>query len=115
MKLELKLDLLLSAVIVGFLIPAWLPIAWGGNSSPNRWKPLVLVTTSLLLELLFVNLITFGPLTLDYSLRFAAVGVPTSILALVLALKMDRNAAPRGLFVSSGLSLLMWFFLITMH
>ncbi len=115
MKLELKLDLLLSALILAFAIPAWTPVVWETNLWPKLWKPLSLVTLSLIGELAFVNSITFGPLTLDYSLRFAAVGIPLSILAIVLVLRRSIGPAAVGLVISSVLCLTMWFFLITVH
>lgn len=115
MKLELELDLLLSALVVAFAIPAWTPVVWRTSLWPKLWKPLSLVTLSLIGELVFVNSITFGPLTLDYSLRFAAAGMPLSILAIILVLKRSVGRAAVGVVISSVLCLTMWFFLITVH
>lgn len=115
MKLEPKLDLLLSALVLAFAIPAWAPVARGTNLRPKLWKPLSLVTLSLIGELVFLNSITFGPLTLDYALRFAAAGMPLSILAIILVSKRSIGSAAIGVVISSALCIAMWFFLITVH
>jgi hypothetical protein len=112
---ELKLDLLLSGIILAFAIPAWSQAVWKSAPRPKVWKPLSLVTLSLLEGLLFVNLVTVGPFTLDYSLRFAALGIPLSVLAIILSRRRSIGSAGTGVMISSALSLLMWFFLITAH
>jgi hypothetical protein len=112
---ELKLDLLLSGVILAFAIPAWAEVVWKSAPRLKLWKPLSLVTLSLLEGLLFVNITTVGPLTLDYSLRFAALGIPLSVLAIILSLRRSIDSTGTGVMISSALSLLMWLFLVTAH
>jgi len=114
-RLEPKLDVILSVLILAFTIPAWAYAVGSKQSWSRLWKSVSLVTASLLVALLFVNLSTFGPLTLDWSLRFAALGGTLSILALTLVREWRIGAAPVGVGISCGLSLAMWWFLITLH
>jgi hypothetical protein len=66
--------------------------------------------------LLFVVFVSAGFLTLDYSLRFAAAGVPGCILATVLAVTGGiKSPVSIGVIVSSLLDLMIWLFLITLH
>ena len=99
---ELKLDLLLSGVILAFAIPAWAQVVWKSAPRAKLWKPLSLVTLSLLEGLLFVNLITVGPFTLDYSLRFAAFGIPLSVLAIILSRGRSIGSTGTGVMISSA-------------
>lgn len=116
MRLEPKLDVILSVLILAFTIPAWAYAVGSKQSWSRLWKSVSLVTASLLVALLFVNLITFGPLTTsDWSLRFAALGATLSILALTLVREWRIGAAPVGVGISCGLSLAIWWFLITLH
>jgi hypothetical protein len=113
--LEPKLDVILSVLIVWCIIPAWAFLVGSKQSWPKLWRPVSLVTASLFVALLFVNLITFGPLTLDWSLRFAALGATLSILALILVREWRIGTAAIGVGISCGLSLVMWWFLISLH
>jgi len=55
-------------------------------------------------------------LTLDYSLKLAALGIPCCVLAIALAAAgATGSAAFNGLIISSALNLAMWLFLITFH
>jgi len=114
---ETKLGILLSTLIVLFAIPVWAPIVW----NRQRWLmlkgPLIAVTLSALVQLAFVNGVqTLGLFTLDYSLRFAAVGIPCSLLALALVSKDSVSRSARiGVIGSSLLIFAMWLFLITVH
>lgn len=114
MKLESSLDLLFSVLIIASAIPAF--AVWSSSNQPKvqRWQPVSLVIGSFLLQLAFVNLITFGPLTLDYSIRFAAAGIPLSLAALILARRRNLSSTT-ALTVGCVLSLIMWFLFITLH
>jgi hypothetical protein len=118
-RLEPKLDVILSVLILAFTIPAWAYAVESKQSWSKLWRSVFLVTASLFLAMLFVNLITFGPLRLDWylhwSLRFAALGATLSILALILVREWRIGGAPIGVGISCGLSLAMWWFLITLH
>ena len=65
------------------------------------------------LQAIFVILVDRGVLTLDYSTRFAAFGIPMCILALVLAKRGhdDRH----GAIVSPSIGLVVWVILINLH
>ena len=74
------------------------------------------LTLSSLVQIVFLVLVSKRILTLDYSLRFAAFGLPLCVLALVLSrLGRQRKDQPRGAVVEAILGLLMWMFLITVH
>lgn len=113
-RLEPKLDVILSVLILAFTIPAW-TLAVGKRGWLKVRRSASLVTASQLLALLFVNLITFGPLTLDWSLHFAALGATLTILALILVREWRIGAAALGVGISCGRSLATWWFLITLH
>jgi hypothetical protein len=115
MKLEIDLDLIFSGVILACAIPAWAHVFRKKGLRAKPWKALFLVTLSLLEGLLFVNLITFGPFTLDYSLRFGFLGMTLSVLAIVFSRARHVGFPATGITISSGLSLVMWFFFITLH
>jgi hypothetical protein len=112
-----KFTIALSALILAFAIPAWMPIVWNGQLWPKLRKPVIAATLSALVQLVFVTCVqTLGLFTLDYSLRFAAVGIPCSVLGLVLGSKDSVSSRARvSVAVSSWLTLLMWLFLITAH
>jgi len=114
---ETKFGILLSTLIVLFAIPAWVPIVGNRQLWPKLKRPLIAVTFSALVQLAFVNGVqTLRLFTLDYSLRFAAVGIPCSLLALVLVSKDSAGRSARiGVVVSSSLIFAMWLFLITAH
>ena len=115
MKLETNLDLILSGMILVCAIPAWANVFRKTVVRAKLWKSLSLVTLSLLEALLFCNLITFGPFTLDYSLRFGLLGMTLSLLAIILSRTRHIGSPAIGITISSGLSMVMWFFLITLH
>jgi hypothetical protein len=110
------MDVLFSSLILAFAIPAWVPIIRNRQLWPKLRTPVITVTFSALLQLVFVNCVARGLFTLDYSLRFAAVGIPCSVLALVLRPKDTVTWRSRiGVILGSLLSLAMWLLLITLH
>jgi hypothetical protein len=115
---RVKFDIVFSALILAFVIPAWVPIAWHPELWPKLKRPVGAVTLSALLQLVFINLVQIGPLTLDYSLWFAAVGGPCCVLALTLGVNVKSSVgspAAFGIILASGLGFAMWFFMITAH
>ena len=107
---------LLSSLIVASAIPAWVPIIRDRKLWPKLRGPVSAITLSALLQLVFINGVTGGLFTLDYSLRFAAVGIPCGVLALALTHKESGPWHCRvGVAAGSSLSLVMWLFLITLH
>ena len=74
------------------------------------------LSLSSLLQVIFIVLVDRNVLTADYSLRFAALGLPLCILALVLASRGKRKRdLARGTVTCIILGLVMWMFLITAH
>jgi len=71
---------------------------------------------SSLIQLVFIACVGARLITLDYSLRFAAVGVPCVVIAIVFALSKEHELTmPRGALIGSSLGLAIWLLLITMH
>lgn len=99
----------------GFVMPAWISAARSKSQEQTLWMPAAFVTLSLLDAAIFVILIAIRSLTVDYSVRFAAVGIPLGILAFVLVRKRRVGSQGAGVRVSSALSLITWWFLITLH
>ena len=102
---------------VGLLtIFPWQPILLRRPTSRESFRPVLLLTLSSLLQVTFILLVGGNVLTLDYSVRFAALGLPLCILALVLAGRRKQEPdLPRGTVTCVILSLVMWMFLITVH
>lgn len=109
------LALWIDVLIFGFVAISGLPLVFNRTAWPHLRKPLLILLLSLLVELAFVTSATFGLVTLGYSLMFFMVGGPLSILAINLTLRQRTGVAKVGMVVSSGLCLLMWLFLITLH
>jgi hypothetical protein len=74
------------------------------------------LTISSLLQITFSICLGAGLLMLGYSLRFAAVGAPCCVMALVLV-RNDPQKAREYYRVLLGaiLGLFMWLFLVTLH
>ena len=110
------MGILLSALVCAFAIPAWRPSIKHGLLSARHRASVIVFTFAAALQLLFVVLVSIRILTLEYSLRFAAAGVPCCVLATVLAITDDvKSPVSIGVIVSSLLGLAMWLFLITLH
>jgi hypothetical protein len=74
------------------------------------------LTVSSLLQIAFISLVHEDVLTLDYSLKFAALGVPFCVVALVLASRGKPSSdGPRRPVLEASLGLAMWMFLTTLH
>ena len=110
----------MTAVIAVFIllsaIPAWAPIVRNHQTWPLFRPSLVLFAASAVLQLVFVGCVGAGWLLLGHSVRFAEIGIPCCMLAIVLALTSRKGAAKSiGLIVSSSLGLAVWLFFITLH
>jgi hypothetical protein len=74
------------------------------------------LTLSSLLQIAFIVLVGKQALPLNYSLKFAALGIPFCVLALVLARRGKQSTnRPQGAVAGAWLGLVMWMFLITLH
>jgi hypothetical protein len=115
MKFDLPLDILLTIATLACGLPAWIQMI---RQKVNWRKHLIsisLLTSSVLLAVLFENLTTYGPLTLDHSLRFAWFGCPLCLLAIVFARKQRNDPAAPWILVGSCGTVVVWGLLMTMH
>ena len=118
MKEETKSAIIFSAFVLAFALPAWVPIVRNHQLWSKLKKPVLAVTLSALLQLIFINLVGLGRLTLEYSLLFAALGSPCCVLALFLGVNAKSSVgspAAYGIMLASALGFYVWFFLITAH
>ena len=116
MDQQFEFPLVLSAIVWCFTAFPWWPIFKGKLLSLPSLAPLLLLSLSSLLQVLFLVLLGTGSLLLDSSLKFAAPGLPLSIAALVLAARKKRpRDLPRGTLACTIVGVVLWFFLITAH
>jgi len=110
------MGILLTVLVVVFAIPAWVSVVQGHKVWRTVWQPLIALSVSEALQLVFVNGVARGIFRLEHSLRFAAIGVPCSIVALVLCTRYKFASRARiGIVATAWLTLGMWFLLITLH
>ena len=114
--IELSLAVVLIACVGLFTVFTWQPILLRRPISWASFRPVLVLTLSSLLQATFIVLVGRNLLTLDYSLKFAALGLPLCFLALVLAnRRKGANDLPRGTVICVSLGLVMWIFLTTAH
>lgn len=114
--MDSSVALVLSICCVAFSVFPWQPILFRRPNSSVSLSPLLFLTLSSVLQIAFIVLVGAHFLTLDYSIRFAALGLPSGILALILAKRRSRQIdLPCGTVTCIVLGLLMWGFLITVH
>jgi hypothetical protein len=113
--LDAGVSIVLSICVLLFTVPAWKPIILRRPISTASLGPALSLTVSSLLQITFICLVQKQVLTLDYSLKFAALGVPFCVWALVLARGKRSNDRPRGPVLEASLGLAMWILLITIH
>jgi hypothetical protein len=105
----------MAAIFVGaiflFAIPAWLPVVLNPKSWLRVRSAVIAFTVSDILQLVFVIGVGVRLFPLDFSIRFAAVGAPFCIVAMVLGVAGGNV----GVIVSGFLSLLGWLFFILLH
>jgi hypothetical protein len=110
------MEILFTLLVIIFATPAWVPIIRNRQLWPKLRQSLIALSLSGALQLVFVNGVALELFLLNYSLRFAAIGVPCSVLALVLCARSGVSSSARvGVVVSSWLSLAMWLLFITLH
>jgi len=107
---------LIAYVAVSTVVP-WRGIfSRGVRISRAALIPLILLSLSSALQGTFIALVQKKIFPLEYSLRFAALGVPLCILALALATRgKSHSSRARGTVTCIILGLVMWMFLITVH
>jgi hypothetical protein len=101
-------------LIAASLVPVCSPLFRRGPLSGQFWKAIGAVAFSACLQIIFVISVARNVLTLEYSLRFAIVGIPTCILAIVLAKRGHGNWRP-GATISPAIGMVIWAILITLH
>lgn len=111
-----SVSVVLCACVFLFTVLAWYPILVGTPNSSATLRPAILLSLSSIVQLTFIVLVGRQLLLLEYSIKFAALGLPLCIWALVSAIR-KKLAAPvlcvTLYCVIAGL--VMWLFLITVH
>src|ERR1700737_4239557 len=114
--LDAGVSIVLSICVLLFTAPAWKPIIFRRPISTASLRPALSLPVSSLLQITFIFLVQKQALTLDYSLKFAVLGVPFCVWTLVLARRAKRsNDGRRGPVLEASLGLAMWMLLITIH
>lgn len=108
--------LVLIVLIILFALPAVVPIIRWRTLPMTLQLSIIAFIVGMALQLLFVCLVATKILTLDYSSRFAAIGLPCSIIAIIMAAAGGvrfRTSLPLiiGCIAAAG----MWLFLETLH
>jgi hypothetical protein len=104
---------ILIALVAASAIPACIPLLRNRPVSSKYWKAAAIFALSALLQVALVVCVARQLLALDYSVRFAMIGIPTCVLALVVAKR--GNDYSRGAIFSPSIGLVIWAFLITLH
>jgi len=96
--------------------PAWYSLIKNGQLPRSCRFSVLFLTLSSLLQLAFIACVGARLITLDYSLRFAAAGIPCAVIAIGFALSKEQKvAAPRGILVGPTLGLVIWLVLVMLH
>jgi hypothetical protein len=101
-------------LIVASLVPVSIPLFQPRPLADKYWKAAGAAAFSSCLQAILVILVGRNLLTIDSSLRFAIVGVPACILALMLATRGHGDYRPR-VAIGSSMGLVIWGILITLH
>jgi hypothetical protein len=110
------MSIILIAFIVIVSFPAWLPMISGYPLSPRHRRAVTVFTLSSLLQIAFVVGVSKQAVPLDYSTRFAALGVPCCIYALVLKHNdSTRTYKSGGIMLGATGGLFLWLFFVTVH
>ncbi len=107
------MEAILIAVIIASAVPACIPLLRNLPVSSQYWKAVAIFAVSASLQVAFTVGVAKQFFTLDYSLRYAMFGIPSCILALVVA--MRGKDFSHGAILSPSIGLVIWFFLITAH
>jgi hypothetical protein len=107
------LETILIALIAASAVPACIPLLRDLPVSSRYWKAVAIFAVSASLQVVFTIGLAKQFFALDYSLRFAMFGIPSCIVAIVIAAR-GRDSAHGAIF-SPSLGLLIWFFFITAH
>ena len=115
MKFGLSLDIFLTTVTLACCLPVWIQMIRQKADWRKHLVSIALLTASVVLAVFFENLTTYGPLTLDYSLRFAWLGCPLCLLGIVFASKERNDPAAPWILIGLCGAMGVWGLLATMH
>jgi hypothetical protein len=107
----------MAAVLIVCILLFTIPTVPKGKPSSISRTSVLSFALSSLLQIIFITLVDRRLLTLNYSLKFAGMGIPACIVAIVLARRGNQNGhALHGVMViSASLGLAMWVLLIMLH
>jgi hypothetical protein len=101
-------------LIVASLVPVSIALFRRGQLSSQLWKATGAVVFSACLQVVFVIFVDKNLLPLAYSFRFAVVGIPACLLAIIFATR-THGKGRAGATISSSIGLVIWAILITLH
>lgn len=114
--IDLGLTVVLIVCVALFTLFTWLSILLRRPMFWALFTPTLFLTLSSVLQVTFIVLVSRNVLPLHYSLKFAALGIPLCILALVLVNRRKAGVdLPWGVAICVSLGLVMWLFLTTVH
>jgi hypothetical protein len=104
-------------IVLAFTVLPWWSIIMGQRNSVASLLPVFLLTVSSVIQLSFIFLVDKNFLALEYSWRFALLGLPFCVLSLVVAQRRKRSASdlPRNTVACAIAGLAMWIFLSTLR
>src|SRR2546423_192704 len=112
----MQLAIIFTIAIWMFTIPVWRPIISGRQLPATYWTSIIALTFSSLLQIVFTICVGTDLIPLAYSLRFAVVGAPCCLIAIVLAIiKPAKAGESRQVIGCAFLGLTMWLIFITLH
>jgi hypothetical protein len=104
---------ILIALVAASAVPACVPLLRHLPVSSKYWNVAAIFSVSLFLQAALIVCVAKQFLTLDYSVKFAMIGVPCCVLALVVA-KKGRDYTHGAIF-SPSIGLVIWLILIMLH
>ena|SRR5712692_9764075 len=106
--------ILLGVLLFG--IPSWISFVRRNPSSRLSVWAAVAIAFSTLVQMSFVLGVAMSLFTLDYSLRFAMVGVPLCIAGGIIGMMSRAKAGSgTGYLITATFTIVCWMFLITLH
>ena len=106
--------ILIFAVVAEGAVPALIPLFRKRPVTSKYWKAMVLFAVSALLQVALTIGVAKQLFTLDYSLRFAMMGIPSCILSVLLfAVRGDDHTLIA--IASPSIGFIIWLFFITAH
>jgi hypothetical protein len=95
---------ILVALVAASAVPACIPLLRELPVSSKYRKAVAIFAVSAVLQAALIVCVAKQLLTLDYSVRFAIIGIPTCVLALVIAKRGTTTATAQSLARQSASS-----------